>query len=102
MNAALREQARRIELVGRLRRVRRSSTASLEDNRERGLRGYNGAKKGNGRKRHLLLDTGGLLLRAKVHEEADLPDCGGAGLLLEPALLEDFSHDSVGCGRTPG
>src|SRR3712207_5787935 len=30
-------------------------------------RGYDGGKKVKGRKRHLLVDTGGLVLRAKVH-----------------------------------
>jgi putative transposase len=30
-------------------------------------RGYDGAKKVKGRKRHLLVDTQGLLLKAKVH-----------------------------------
>jgi putative transposase len=35
-----------------------------------GLRGYDGAKKLSGRKRHLLVDTQGLVLRAKVHSAA--------------------------------
>jgi putative transposase len=38
-----------------------------------GERGYDGAKKLSGRKRHLLVDTQGLVLRAKVHS-ADLQD----------------------------
>jgi putative transposase len=38
-----------------------------------GVRGYDGAKKLSGRKRHLLVDTLGLVLRAKVHA-ADLQD----------------------------
>jgi hypothetical protein len=38
-----------------------------EDHRKRGTRGYDGAKKVNGRKRHLLVDTGGLVMKAKVH-----------------------------------
>ena len=32
-----------------------------------GERGYDGAKKVKGRKRHLLVDTQGLVLMAKVH-----------------------------------
>jgi putative transposase len=49
-------------------------------------RGYDGAKRLFGRKRHILVDTGGLVLAARVHS-ADLPDrdCGrllgeGSGL----------------------
>lgn len=38
-----------------------------------GMRGYDGAKKLSGRKRHLLVDTLGLVLKAKVHA-ADLQD----------------------------
>jgi putative transposase len=47
-----------------------------------GLRGYDGAKKINGRKRHLLVDTTGLVMNAKVHP-ADLADRDGARMLLE-------------------
>jgi putative transposase len=49
-----------------------------------GVRGYDGAKKLNGRKRHLLVDTQGLVLRAKVHT-ADLQDRTGVPLLLDGA-----------------
>lgn len=42
-----------------------------------------GGKKIYGRKRHLLVDTLGLLLAVKVHS-AGLVDCRGAPLLLEP------------------
>jgi putative transposase len=44
-------------------------------------RGYDGAKRLAGRKRHILVDTGGLLLAAKVHG-ADLPDRDGGRRLL--------------------
>ncbi|WP_262271512.1 IS5 family transposase [Microvirga yunnanensis] len=47
-----------------------------------GPRGYDGAKKIKGRKRHLLVDTQGNLLKNKVHP-ADLHDRAGAELLLE-------------------
>jgi transposase len=39
-------------------------------------RGYDGAKRMAGRKRHILVDTGGLVLAARVHG-ADLPDRDG-------------------------
>jgi putative transposase len=46
-----------------------------------GERGDDGAKKLNGRKRHLLVDTQGLVLTAKVHR-ADLQDRGAVALVL--------------------
>lgn len=46
-----------------------------------GPRGYDGGKKVNGRKRHLLVDTPGLILRARVHP-ADIADRDGARLVL--------------------
>jgi len=45
-------------------------------------RGYDGNKKVRGRKRHLLVDTEGLVLKAKVHS-AKVPDQDGLRLLLE-------------------
>jgi putative transposase len=45
-------------------------------------RGYDGAKRLAGCKRHLLVDTGGLVLAARVHG-ADLPDRDGGRRLLE-------------------
>jgi putative transposase len=45
-------------------------------------RGYDGAKGLAGRKRHILVDTGGLVLAARVHG-ADLPDRDGGRRLLE-------------------
>ena len=44
-------------------------------------RGYDGGKKVRGRKRHLLVDTEGLVLKAKVHS-AKVPDQDGIKLLL--------------------
>ncbi len=50
-----------------------------------GVRGYDGANKlVNGRKRHVLVDTGGLVLRAKVHT-TDIQDRAAVPLLLEGA-----------------
>jgi hypothetical protein len=45
-------------------------------------RGYDGAKKVKGRKRHLLVDTEGLVLRAKVHS-AKVMDYEGIKALLD-------------------
>ena len=47
-------------------------------------RGYDGGKKVRGRKRHLLVDTEGLVLKAKVHS-AKVPDQDGLKLLLNSA-----------------
>jgi putative transposase len=47
-------------------------------------RGYDGGKKVRGRKRHLLVDTEGLVLRVKVHS-AKVPDQDGIKLLLKAA-----------------
>jgi putative transposase len=49
-----------------------------------GIRGYDGAKKLNGRKRHLLVDTVGLVLTARVHA-ADIQDRVGVPLVLTHA-----------------
>ena len=47
-------------------------------------RGFDGGKKVRGRKRHLLVDTEGLVVEAKVHS-AKVPDQDGIRRLLEPA-----------------
>ncbi|MAF64050.1 MAG: transposase [Planctomycetes bacterium] len=47
-----------------------------------GIRGFDGAKKLSGRKRHLLVETQGLVLRAKVHSAA-VQDRAAVPLLLE-------------------
>ena len=47
-----------------------------------GARGYDGGKKISGRKRHLLVDTEGLVIAVTVHE-ASIADRDGAKLLLE-------------------
>jgi putative transposase len=52
-------------------------------------RGYDGAKRLSGRKRHLLVDTGGLVLGAHVHA-ASLHDRDGAQELLTDGLREDL------------
>ena len=50
-------------------------------------RGYDGGKKVHGRKRHLLVDTEGLVLKAKVHS-AKIPDQDGLRILLKSAREE--------------
>lgn len=52
-------------------------------------RGYDGAKRLSGRKRHLLVDTGGLVLGARVHA-ASLHDRDGAQALLSDELKKDL------------
>jgi putative transposase len=47
-------------------------------------RGYDGAKKVKGRKRHLLVDTQGLVLEVRVHS-AKVVDREGIKLLLDPS-----------------
>ena len=47
-------------------------------------RGYDGAKKVKGRKRHLLVDTQGLVLEVRVHS-AQMQDREGIKLLLDPS-----------------
>src|SRR5215211_7622206 len=50
-------------------------------------RGYDGGKKVKGRKRHLLVDTQGLVLKAKVHA-ASVMDFEGIKTLLRQADVE--------------
>jgi putative transposase len=52
-----------------------------------GERGYDGAKKIKGRKRHLLVDTQGLVLTVKVHP-AGVMDRDGVALLLPPEHIK--------------
>jgi putative transposase len=62
-------------------------------------RGYDGGKKVRGRKRHLLVDTEGLVLKVKVHS-AKVPDQDGIKLLLEATRdrLPRLSHLWVDAG----
>jgi len=65
-------------------------------------RGYDGAKKVKGRKRHLLVDTQGLVLQARVHS-AKVVDRDGIKLLLGPSLsdrLPRLSHLWLEAGYT--
>ena len=62
-------------------------------------RGYDGGKKVRGRKRHLLVDTEGFVLKAKVHS-AKISDQDGIKLLLKAAYdgLTRLSHLWVDAG----
>ncbi len=62
-------------------------------------RGYDGGKKIRGRKRHLLVDTEGLVLKARVHN-AKVPDQDGIKLLLKGVRdhLPRLSHLWVDAG----
>jgi len=55
-----------------------------------GVRGYDGNKRVNGRKRHLLVDTNGLLLKVIVHP-ANMQDRIGARLLLQTLVPQGES-----------
>lgn len=52
-----------------------------------GVRGYDGGKKLSGRKRHLVVDTQGLVLRARVHSAA-VQDRAAVPLLLKGIKVE--------------
>jgi hypothetical protein len=63
-------------------------------------RGDDGAKKVKGRKRHLLVDTQGLALKAKVVHAASIMDFDGIEMLLLCAGQMRGSPDSSTCGWT--
>ena len=82
IHTALRERLR--EKVGR----KATPSAGIVDSQsvkitcQKGFRGYDGAKKVNGRKRHVLVDTQGLLLKVVV-SPANIQDTDGAEVLFE-------------------
>jgi putative transposase len=100
LNAALRETLRT-----RLGRNPRPTAAIVDSQtiRTTGVggteRGFDPAKQVAGRKRHLLVDTEGLLMKVRVHS-AKVPDQDGIRLLLEPVRshLGGLSHLWVDAG----
>ena len=77
--------------------------AEREDDGKGGPRGYDAAKKVKGRKRHVAVDTSGLLLGVVVHA-ADIQDADGAWDLLRrikrlycwlQAVFADSIHDRL-------
>ncbi len=101
LNAALRERERQ-----RVGRTAQPSAGLIDSQTAKttgvgGPRGYDGAKKVNGRKRHLLVDTLGLVLRVEVHA-ADLQDRAAVPLLLDgmPAVFPSLAHVWVDQGHT--
>ena len=68
-------------------------TQSVKSTATRGIRGYDGFKKVNGRKRHILVDTQGTIFKVKVHP-ANIADQTGAKEVLKGSAAKSarLSH----------
>jgi hypothetical protein len=119
VHAVLHERGRvRLKRKPPAQRWHRRQPVAQDDRGGRGARGYYGAKKVKGRKRHLLICAQGLVLGARV-QSGEVQDREGVKLLLEITgsdrlhqrlshlRMERFAHDSQGRGadwarRVPG
>ena len=70
-------------------RARPSSIVNRSKRLKKGTRGFDSGKQLKGRKRHILVDTQGFVLKVLVHP-ADIHDQDGGRLLLERGVAEQF------------